>query len=313
MSRLTVDGVTRSYGDFVALDDVSFAFREGVNVLLGPNGAGKTTLAETVAGLCAPSRGTVTVDGIDVYADRAAASRLIGLAPQQLAVYPTLTVRQNLLPFAALAGMRRPAATRRTEEVLALLGIGELADRVVATLSGGQQRCVHTAIALVHDPKVVLLDEPTTGVDVEHRHELLAAVKGLATRGCCVCYTTHYLAEVEDLDPVSVVVIDRGHVLLAGRVSDLARRSATTVELGFDGPAPAAVFEPDRVEVRGDRWFVATVDPTETLARLITQLRSTPARLVSVEIHRPSLEAAFLDVLRNARETTECEVANVGA
>ncbi len=170
---LDLQGVRKAYGDRPALDGVDLSVGAGsILGLLGPNGAGKTTLVSIVAGLRRPDQGDVRVGGIDVVRIPKAAQALIGLAPQETGVYPTLTVRDNLWFFGGLAGIRRRDRRRRLETLAAALGLEALMERRVGQLSGGERRRVHTALALVGEPPLVLLDEPTTGADVRTRAEL---------------------------------------------------------------------------------------------------------------------------------------------
>jgi ABC-2 type transport system ATP-binding protein len=305
MAQLSIRDVSQRFGAVVALDQVSLELGAGINVLLGHNGAGKTTLTEIVAGLRRPDAGSIVVNGVDAYLDPDVARRLVGWAPQQLAIYPTLTVRENLVVFAELAGLHRRLARQRIDDVLARLGIADLADRVAGLLSGGQQRCVHTAVALVHEPQILLLDEPTTGVDVEHRLELLAAVRNLAAQGVCVCYTTHYLAEVEALDPVMIAILERGRVLRAGAAADLVALGESVVELTFDGPAPCLSITGAAVEVDGQRLVLTAPAPQVLLPAVIGGLPADAAQLVSVEIRKPSLESTYLQVVGAAREAAD--------
>ena len=191
--------------------------------LLGPNGAGKTTLVSIVAGLRRADAGTVHVGGIDVGRHPKSAQRLIGFAPQETGVYPVLTVRDNLRFFAGLAGLRRPDARVRIDEVGAALGLDELFDRRASELSGGERRRLHTAIALLHRPRLVLLDEPTTGADVRTRNEILELVRTLADDGSAVVYSTHYLHEIEALD-ATVAFIDHGRIVARGELAELVHR-----------------------------------------------------------------------------------------
>jgi ABC-2 type transport system ATP-binding protein len=209
---LEVRGLTKTFGRMVALDGVNLEIQRGeICALLGQNGAGKTTLTSIVAGLRRPDSGNVLVGGIDVVAKPKEASRLIGLVPQEVGVYPTLTVREGMRFFGELADLRGRTLSARIEEVAEALDLTDLLGRTAGRLSGGEKRRVHTAMALVHRPALLLLDEPTAGVDVQTRIRLLNAVRALATDfDTAVCYTTHYLAEVETLR-ASVAILDDGH------------------------------------------------------------------------------------------------------
>ena len=210
---MILSGVVKRYGERVALDGVDFQVPAGsVVALLGPNGAGKSTLVSIAAGLLKPDAGVVSVRGRP------------GLAPQEIGVYPSLTVRENLWAFGELHGVSK----RRAERLLEPFVLTELADRPAGRLSGGEQRRLHTAIAVVHRPRVVLLDEPTAGADTVTRSAILRAVLDLASDGAAVVYTTHYLPEVEELD-AGVALLEAGRIIATGSVSELVARHAESV------------------------------------------------------------------------------------
>jgi len=293
---LQVEGVRKRYRSTVALDGVDLSVPAGTVVgLLGPNGAGKTSLVSIVAGLRRPDAGTVHVGGIDVVRDPRAARRHIGLAPQDTGVYPTLTVRDNLRFFAGLAGLRKAEAGRRIDAVAGELGLDDLLDRRAGELSGGERRRLHTAIALVHRPALVLLDEPTTGADVRTRAQILELVRGLAESGSAVVYSTHYLHEIEELGAY-VAFLDRGRIVARGALTDLVRdHGASALELAFAGPVPEAA-RVDGATVDGSSVLIPTDDPASTAARLLPRLGGHANDLRSIEIVRPSLESVFLAV-----------------
>lgn len=292
---LHVRGVRKSFGDVLALDGVDLEVGPGeICGLLGPNGAGKTTLVSIVAGLLRPDAGEVSVDGVDVVARPQAARRRLGIAPQETGVYPTVRVRDNLEFFGRLAGLRNRALADRVEDVAHALELTELLDRPPRTLSGGEKRRVHTALAMMHKPPLLLLDEPTTGVDVRTRSRLLDTVRRIsAADGTAVCYSTHYLAEVEALD-ATVAIIDAGRMIARGSVTDLVARHATSVlELTFRAQPPTGVQDFD-AELVGDVLRVRTDAPASDLPAVLARLGDATDRLTGVEIVRPSLESAFL-------------------
>ena len=291
---LEIRGLSKSYGDVPALRGVDLHVAEGEIVgLLGPNGAGKTTLVSIVAGLRRADAGTIRVGGADP--TKPATRRLIGLAPQDLGIYVSISVRENLALFADMAGLRGRARTTRIEEVAALLSLQPLLDRPCQFLSGGEKRRVHTAMALVHRPRLLLLDEPTTGVDVSTRTDLLAAVRGLAADGAAVCYSTHYLPEVEALG-ASVAIIDRGRMVARGALTDLVTQHGNaSIELRFDGAAPA-VPAGWSGSAEGSLLRISTDAPASDAAAVIAALGADASRLQGVELVRPSLESVFLSL-----------------
>lgn len=287
-------GVVKRYGDHEALRGVSLQVGPGeVCGLLGPNGAGKTTLVSIVAGLRRPDSGSVSVDGVDVVTGGRRARMAVGLAAQETGIYPTVSVRGNVELFGRLAGLAGRDLDRRIDEVAEILELTDLLGRPARNLSGGEKRRVHTAMAMVHRPRLLMLDEPTTGVDVATRARLLDAVAALAAHdGCSVLYSTHYLPEIEQLG-ASVAILDHGRILARGSQDDLiAEHGSGLVELTFDGPAPAV----DGAIVDGSTVRIATDRPGPTAAAVTARLGAAAEHLESVELLRPSLESVFLAV-----------------
>ena len=297
---LELAGVVKRYGDHVAVAGVDLAIAPGAMLaLLGPNGAGKSTVVGLAAGLTAPDDGTVRVCGVDPR-QSGEAGRLVGLAPQDIGIYPSLTVAQNLHFFGEATGLRRAAAKARAAELAGPMHLDHLMARPAGRLSGGEQRRLHTAIALVHRPPLVLLDEPTAGADVETRSAILDVVRDLAGEGTAVLYTTHYLGEVEELG-AEVALLEAGTIIAAGTVDDLVTaHGASLLVLSFTDDAPLAVDVAVLVaHLRHDVVIDATSltiscpDPAATLAPALAHLGAAAGRLVNVEIVRPSLESAY--------------------
>jgi len=293
-------GVEKSFGDHRALDGVDLRIATpGVVGLLGPNGAGKTTLIRIMAGLTRPDAGTVRVAGRDLARSPARAGEVIGLAPQDLGLYPQLTARQNLLCFAGMSGLGHRDARARADELLDLFDLTPQARRRAESLSGGQKRRLHTAMALVHRPRVLFLDEPTVGADVTSRSRILDVVRQLCADGATVVYTTHYLHEVEELAG-RVVVLTGGRVAVDAPVADVLRRWARPdITVEFAG-------EPPRVEGWTGRGHTLTpagpVDnPTAALARLLSDESIQAAGLVAVDIRPSTLETAYLRIVSAAQ------------
>jgi len=306
---LLVAGLRKSYGATVALDGVDLRVEPGTVLgLLGPNGAGKTSLVSIVAGLRRPDAGRVEVCGIDVArAPREVRARL-GIAPQETGVYLPLRVRDNLRFFAGLAGLRRAEAAARIDEVAGALGLESLLDRRASQLSGGERRRVHTAIALLHRPELVLLDEPTTGADVRTRTQILDLVRDLARAGSAVVYSTHYLQEIETLG-ADVAFLDRGRVVARGTLADLVERHGTSaLELTFAGTVPPAARLAGSV-IDGSSVRIPTPDPAARAAQLLPALGADAGALRSIEILRPSLESVYLAVTGRRYETDSAEAA----
>ena len=235
---------------------------------------------------------------------------LIGVAPQDTGIYPVVTVAQNLALFGRIAGLRASDLSERISQIAHALRITELLDRKAGTLSGGQKRRLHTAMALVHRPPLLLLDEATTGADVDTRRQMLDLIRKLAAEGSAVLYSTHYLHEVEDLGG-SVAILQHGKVIARGETSELiARHGGSAVELAFDGPPPA-LEGIETIPIGDDTVRIRTDRPAETSASLLRDLGEDGARLRSVEIVRQSLETVYLDLTGHRFDEDDLEGAHV--
>jgi len=223
---LDVRNLRKSFGSLVAVSDVSFSVRQGqILGLLGPNGAGKTTTVSMAAGLLTPDRGEVLVAGHRLAGDTDPAKRRIGLVPQDLALYDELSARENLRFFGALYSLRGRALDAAMARALELVGLEERAGDAVKTFSGGMKRRLNLAAGLLHDPDILLLDEPTVGVDPQSRNAIFDNLETLEARGKALIYTTHYMEEVERLAD-RIVVMDHGRVIAEDTLEGLQSRVA---------------------------------------------------------------------------------------
>lgn len=268
-ARIEVAGLTKVYGDLTAVDDLTFTVEPGEFFgLLGPNGAGKTTALEMIEGLRHPDAGSVSIDGHDPWKRDPVLQRRLGVQLQSSAFFERLTAREQLATFAALYDV--PAA--RADALLAQVGLEEKADSRVEDLSGGQAQRLSIACALVHDPEVVFLDEPTAALDPQARRNLWDFLRGLNDSGRTVVLTTHYMEEAEVLCD-RVAIVDRGRLLELDSPAALVR--------GLDAPtrislAPDAIDEAgaraipgvEEVQVHPDRTILSTRRPAEVLAEL---------------------------------------------
>jgi ABC-2 type transport system ATP-binding protein len=291
---LSVRGVTKSYGDHHVLDGVDLEIQPGEIVgLLGPNGAGKTSLVSIIAGLRTADAGAIRINGIDALANPRAARTQLGIAPQDLGIYPTLTVEHNLRILGQLNGLGKPLLGQRVAEVANALSLTPMLARRAGTLSGGQQRRLHTGMAMLHHPPLLLLDEPTVGADIRTRQEILDAVKALAAEGRAICYSTHYLPEIEELG-ASVAILDGGKIVARGSIAELIRECATTaVEVRFDGAAPQIDF-PGKLTIQESLLRLETDDPRAAAAALLNRIGLDAPPIASIEVFRPSLDSVYL-------------------
>jgi ABC-2 type transport system ATP-binding protein len=289
---LAAQGLVKRYGGRRALDGFDLEVLPGEIVgLIGHNGAGKSTFVEVVTGLVRPDAGTVRVGGVDVLHNRRAARALTGVAPQELSLYVSATVRDNLRLFAALAGLRRRALQQAIDQVAEELQLTDLLGQRVGVISGGQQRRTQAAAALIGGAPLLLLDEPTAGADPETRGALLRAVRSRASAGAAVLYTTHYLPELADLGATIAVarsgrVIARGDqdTLITGLPGELRLRLSDAGGAGH----LAASFVGRARTVDGELRITST-DPPADLAALLAAGCSP----VSVDIRRPDLDDLY--------------------
>jgi ABC-2 type transport system ATP-binding protein len=286
-TTLRVDGVSVVRDGRQVLREVSLDVEPGrIVALLGPNGAGKTTLMEAITGRVALAGGRVLLGPADVARDPRALRRAIGYAGQEVAVFPTLTVAENVTAWAALGGVPRRSRGPAVRDALDVLFLGDLAGRAVHTLSGGERRRVHCAMAMVTKPPVLMLDEPTVGVDPTTRAALLDHVGQLAAAGTGVLYSTHYLHEVEKRAS-TVVMLRAGEAVARGPAGELiSRHCRSVIEIRSRRPGEPA-----------ETLVVPTSDPAADLGRLLEDVRARGQRLLGVEVRTPTLEDAFTQIL----------------
>ncbi len=326
---LIANRLKKQFGALVAVDDVSFSVQEGeIFGLLGPNGAGKTTTISMLSGLYPPTSGSATLGGYDIVTDSLAAKRINGLVPQDLALYPTLSARANLEFFGRIYGLGGSRLRARVDDVLEIVGLTERANDPVETYSGGMKRRVNIAAGLVHEPRLLFLDEPTVGVDPQSRHHIFESVQRLnREHGMTVVYTSHYMEEVELLCH-RAAIIDQGRIIALDTIRNLiALLGGGVIQLGLPqvddalmaglaalpavqqanlvGPtaggeaeaAPAA--DGDAPTVPGPPCEpllvkLETRDSRQALVELIGLLNQRDVPVSSLQILEPNLESVFL-------------------
>jgi ABC-2 type transport system ATP-binding protein len=302
MPAVSFQSVSKTYstarGSFQALAGVSFDIQEGEFFgLLGPNGAGKTTLISILAGLVRATSGSVLVRGHDVYKDYAAARRQLGVVPQELVFDPFFTVREALRIQSGYFGVKNNDAW--IDELLASLGLADKASANMRQLSGGMKRRVLVAQALVHRPPVIVLDEPTAGVDVELRQTLWQFIARLNREGHTVLLTTHYLEEAEALCS-RIAMLKAGRVVALERTSDLLKAASSNVlRFKMDGALPREFQGKARVT---GRIVQLPAHDAHEIEQHLAVIRQAGLRVEDVEIRKADLEDVFLDVMTAARE-----------
>lgn len=308
MAILEVRNLKKTYGDLVAVADVSFSVEPGeVFGLLGPNGAGKSTTMMAVCGLLRPDSGAIRLNGEELTPGNRELKKLLGVVPQDLAIYPELTARQNLEFFGKLYGLSGKALDDRVADALERTGLAGRADDASGHFSGGMKRRLNFGCALLHGPKLLILDEPTVGIDPQSRNHLLESVKGLAADGMAVIYASHYMEEVQEVCR-RVAIVDHGKLVAEDSLDALLGRLKSCVKLHMRGPR---VTVPERyrgfVTVERDGLDDAVVEIDrgkldagtsldETLETLLPHLRKEGATLMSIETEEPNLERLFLQL-----------------
>ena len=297
---LECEGLTKRYGSLLAVDDLKHMVGRGEAYgLLGPNGSGKSTTISMIVGVLAPDSGTVRIHDHPLASEPRQAKSLLGYVPQEVALYPDLTGRENLRYFGRLYGLRGAKLKSRITELLDMVGLTDRADQLLGTYSGGMQRRINIAAGLVHEPAVLILDEPTVGVDPQSRNAILESVEHLVSGGMTVLYTSHYMEEVERVCD-RVGIIDHGRVIAEGTPRELVASlgSGSRFEMEVEGGAQAAAdaltaLPGITVTVRGSRLAVVSEKGAARLADLLPALDGV-VTVVRTETVRPSLEEVFL-------------------
>jgi ABC-2 type transport system ATP-binding protein len=297
---LQAQGLRKSYGERVAVADVSLSVRAGeVLGLLGPNGAGKSTTVGMISGLKAPHACSVTISGTPPAADEFAFKRRIGLVPQDLALFEDLSALANIELFGALYDLPKATLKGRAMEVLEMVGLADRARDKPATFSGGMKRRLNIACALVHDPEVLLLDEPTAGVDPQSRNAIFDNLEALKRAGKALIYTTHYMEEAERLAD-RIVIIDHGKVVASGTLAELYRvlPAAQTLELDIDGtPDLAALQRIDgvkQVQFAAGKLTLGLDELTLQASAVLQAVAASGASVRHLSSGRANLEDVFL-------------------
>jgi ABC-2 type transport system ATP-binding protein len=302
---LDVSGLRRCFGTQTAVDDVSFSVSEGeVFGLLGPNGAGKSTTVAIICGLQTPDAGTVLLNGQSVDDNPLNTRRLLGVVPQDLAIYSDLSAEENLRFFGALHDLSGTQLESAVAESLQVVDLWDRRHDAAATYSGGMKRRLNFAAAILHQPRLLILDEPTVGVDPQSRHHLLRCVRTLQDRGTGVVYVSHYMEEVEAVCS-RVAIIDHGRVLRCDTLETLLSQVPQEIELVL--PSDAAEVLRDRADLSvtpaNDELRVrlreaggGAEDLTSRLAALMQDLAAAQCLILSIRTHEPGLERLFLDL-----------------
>jgi ABC-2 type transport system ATP-binding protein len=307
---LEVNHLFKKYGDFTAVDDVSFQIERGeIFSLLGPNGAGKTTTISMLSTLLEPTAGDASIGGHSITKDSIAVRKIIGVVPQEIALYDALSARENLIFWGRMYGLNGADLNRRVDAGLEQVGLADRARSRVQTFSGGMKRRLNIAVGLLHQPQILFMDEPTVGIDPQSRRSILDAVKELNQQGLTVLYTTHYMEEAQELSH-RVGIIDHGKMIAFGTQKELTQtigqhetlRLHLSEDIDPDWLASNLRSLPGVIQSSADNHAVLLMVPEaeEALAPVITRTNELDVKIRSIDIQEPNLEAVFLHLTGRA-------------
>ena len=308
MNVLECTGLVKAFDDLVAVDGVGFHIAEGETYgLLGPNGAGKTTSISMIAGILEADAGTVTVAGTEITTRTTEGKAQIGYVPQDIAIYPDLSARENLRFFGKLYGIPKQNLNSRIDEVLEVIGLSDRGDDRTEEYSGGMKRRLNIGIGLLHEPTLLILDEPTVGVDPQSRNAILESVEQLGRRGTALLYTTHYMEEAERLCD-RVAIIDGGKIRAEGTRRQLVELvgQRDTVNLGVVGSAQrlvealASIEEIEDITASEGSVEILVEGASGLLPRILDVAQQTGVGVSGVEVVEPNLESVFLHLTGKA-------------
>src|SRR5512142_389202 len=293
MPAIEVLDLHKSFGETQAVQGVSFNVAQGeIFSLLGPNGAGKTTTISMLSCLLRPNEGDARIMGHSIGADAMGVKSVLGVVPQEIALYEDLTARENLTFWGKMYGLRGSALKSRVNEVLEVIGLTDRANERVGKYSGGMKRRVNIGVALLHKPKVIYMDEPTVGIDPQSRRNILDSVVALKDQGMTVLYTTHYMEEAQELSD-HIAIMDHGKMVACGTHEELVKLvgQQTRIDLRVNVPSSRvldawqAIKGVAHISVEEELISVMVDDSNEVLPRLFDSAAHSSARITSVDIH----------------------------
>ncbi len=307
---LEVKELVKKYGDFTAVKGISFNIEEGeIFSLLGPNGAGKTTVISMLSTLYTPTSGDATIGGHSITKDPMGVRNIIGVVPQDLALYEDLTARENLVFWGQMYNLSGKPLSARVDEILEQIGLTDKAKNRVKTFSGGMKRRVNIGVGLLHKPKLLFMDEPTVGIDPQSRRAILDTVKDLNKQGMTVLYTTHYMEEAEELSN-RVGIIDHGGMIALGTQKELTQQvgqSETLIlhlEEGANAEALAKSFNGikgvDKADASDHAVTIICPEAEDVLAAVVGKANEQNVKIRTIDIREPNLEAVFLHLTGRA-------------
>ena len=305
MSILRIDGITKKFGDVIAVDNMSLNLNEGeIFGLLGPNGAGKSTAINMVTGLLSMDKGKIYLMDLDIKKNSMEAKRNTGIVPQDIAIYEDLTSLENVKFFASLYGLRGRDLTMAAEEALEFTGLSDKAKTYPRQFSGGMKRRLNIACAIAHKPKLIIMDEPTVGIDPQSRNHILQSVKRLNEMGCTIIYTSHYMEEVEEIC-TRIAIMDHGKVISQGTGDELKALITDTNVVWITVSDHISKVSEDKLkeisgvlnlEIEENTVKIGSAREVNNLDKIILYFTSNGISIKSVENKIPDLETVFLSL-----------------
>jgi ABC-type multidrug transport system, ATPase component len=305
MNILKMDSVTKKFGDVIAVDNMTLSLNQGeIFGLLGPNGAGKSTAINMVTGLLSMDKGKIYLLDLDIKKNSMAAKRNIGIVPQDIAIYEDLTSLENVKFFASLYGLRGEELTAAAKEALQFTGLSDKAKTFPRQFSGGMKRRLNIACAIAHKPKLIIMDEPTVGIDPQSRNHILQSVKKLNEMGCTIIYTSHYMEEVEEIC-TRIAIMDHGKVISLGTKDELKALITDKNVVWITVADLISKVREDKlkeipgvidIEIDDDTVKISSAVEVNNLDKLITYFTSNKIAIKNVESKMPDLETVFLSL-----------------
>lgn len=305
MSVVDIKKLKKSYGDHLAVDRISLQVEKGqIYGMLGPNGAGKSTTINMICGLLKPSGGEIYILGDRIHRGAMKVKNEIGLVPQDIAIYEDLSAYENVKFFGSLYGLKGANLKKKALEALDFVGLRERCKEKPSKYSGGMKRRLNIACAIVHQPKLIIMDEPTVGIDPQSRNHILASIKKLNEMGCTVIYTSHYMEEVQAICS-HIAIIDKGHIIAEGSLSDIIEKNSDTNIItiyAINTITESAVKSlkmihgVSSVQVDNSRLIVYNQPGSDNLDQIILALKQHDISIKNVESKLNDLETIFLNL-----------------
>lgn len=304
MEIIIIKDLTKKYGSNIAVDNISLSIDQGeIFGLIGPNGAGKSTTINSLCGLLKNSNGEIIIDGINMKEDSLEAKKRLGLVPQEIAIFENLTGRENIEFFGKLAGLKGSLLKERVDEALEFVGLSDKAKSMPKGYSGGMKRRLNIACAIAHHPKVIILDEPTVGIDPQSRNHILESVRKLNKMGSTIIYTTHYMEEAEALCS-RIAIMDHGRLIADGTKEELKKLVHEEEKIIINGSDISfntleeikAINQVKDAQLIENNLEIITSSTQLILQDILFLLSKNGVRIKGIQVSEPDLETVFLSL-----------------